>query len=89
MMVIEKQRAGRLEAVGAMSMTVVVTLDDTTGAYLERIAADQGRTPAEVAAWIISADLRREQTIDAELLDRLDSPGADREAGQSLRRASA
>jgi len=28
---------------------VTLTLDDETGAYLARMAADQGRTPAEVA----------------------------------------
>lgn len=55
-----------------MSLTVTLTLDDETGAYLERIAADQGRTPAEVAAWIVTEDLRREQSIDADLLARLD-----------------
>ncbi|HXT34538.1 MAG TPA: hypothetical protein VN837_03080 [Chloroflexota bacterium] len=60
-----------------MSMAVLVTLDDDIGAYLERIAADQGRAPAEVAAWIVTTDLQREQAIDAELLARLDSPGAD------------
>jgi predicted transcriptional regulator len=51
-----------------MSLTVTLTLDDETGAYLKRIAADQGRTPAEVATWIVTEDLRRERTIDAELL---------------------
>ena len=66
MMVKGKQHIGRLEAVGAMSMTVVLTLDDATAAYLERIAADQGRAPAEVAAWIVTTDLQREQAIDAE-----------------------
>ena len=70
-------------------MTVVLTLDDDSGAYLERIAADQGRAPAEVAAWIVTTDLQREQAIDAELIARLDFPDADREVGQSLRRASA
>lgn len=33
-----------------MSKTVTLTLDDEMGAYLERVAADQDRTPAEVAA---------------------------------------
>jgi predicted transcriptional regulator len=60
-----------------MSVTVTLTLDDEVGAYLERIAADQGRTPAEVAAWIVTEDLRREQAIDADLLARLDDPVAD------------
>jgi hypothetical protein len=31
-----------------MSMNVTLTLDDETAAYLERIAADQGRSVAEV-----------------------------------------
>ena len=60
-----------------MSVTVTLTLDDEIGAYLERIAADQGRTPAEVAAWIVTEDLRREQAIDADLVARLDDPVAD------------
>lgn len=55
-----------------MSVTVTLTLDDETGAYLEHIAAGQGRTPAEVAAWIVTDDLHREQAIDAELVARLD-----------------
>ena len=55
-----------------MSVTVTLTLDDESGAYLERMAADQGRTPAEVAAWIVTEDLRREQAIDADLLARFD-----------------
>jgi predicted transcriptional regulator len=60
-----------------MSTTVTLTLDDETGAYLARMAADQGRTPSEVAAWIVTEDLRREQAIDADLLARLDDPVAD------------
>jgi len=60
-----------------MSKTITLTLDDEIGAYLERIAADQDRAPAEVAAWIVSEDLRREQAIDAELLARLENPAAD------------
>jgi predicted transcriptional regulator len=60
-----------------MSVTVTLTLDDETGAYLERLAADQDRTPAEVAAWIVTEDLRREQAIDADLLARLDDPVAE------------
>ena len=60
-----------------MSVTITLTLDDETGAYLERIAADQGRTPAEVAAWIVAEDLRREQAIDAGLAARLDDAVAD------------
>lgn len=60
-----------------MSVTVTLTLDDQTGAYLERMAADQGRTPAEVAAWIVTEDLRREQAIDADLVARLDDPVVD------------
>ncbi|HWE63061.1 MAG TPA: hypothetical protein VHB98_15215 [Chloroflexota bacterium] len=55
-----------------MSLTVTLTLDDDIGAYLERIAADQGRTPAELAAWIVSEDVRRERKIDADLVARLD-----------------
>ncbi len=43
---------------------------DETTAYLERIAADQGRSMAEVATWIITVDLRRERTIDVELVAR-------------------
>jgi len=53
-------------------VNVTLILDEETGAYLERIAADQGRTPAEVAAWIVTEDLRREQAMDAELVARLD-----------------
>jgi predicted transcriptional regulator len=60
-----------------MSVRVTLTLDDETAAYLERLAADQGRTPAEVAAWIVTEDLRREQAIDADLLARLDDSLAD------------
>jgi hypothetical protein len=60
-----------------MSIRVTLTLDDETGAYLERIAADQRRTPAEVAAWIVTEDLRRERGIDADLLGRLDDMVAD------------
>ncbi len=56
-----------------MAFTVTLTLDDETAAYLERIAADQGRTPSEVAAWIVTEDLRREQVIDAALIARLDN----------------
>ena len=55
-----------------MSVMVTLTLDDETGAYLERVAADQGRTPAELAAWIVAQDVRRERAIDAELVARLD-----------------
>ncbi len=54
-----------------MSMTVTLTLDDEAGTYLERIAADQGRTPAEVATWIVTEDLRREQAIDEDIVARL------------------
>jgi len=53
-------------------VNVTLTLDEETGAYLERIAADQGRTPAEVATWIVTEDLRREQAMDVELVARLD-----------------
>lgn len=53
-----------------MSRTLTLTLDDETASYLERIADDQGRTPAEVAAWIVTEDLRRERAIDADLLAR-------------------
>lgn len=52
-------------------MSVTLKLDDVTAAYLVRLATDQGRTPAEVAAWIVTEDLRREQAIDADLLARL------------------
>ena len=55
-----------------MSMTVTLILDDETGVYLKRIAADQGRMPADVAAWIVTEDLQRERLIDAEILSRLD-----------------
>ncbi len=55
-----------------MSMPLTLTLDDDSGAYLERIAADQGRTPAEVATWIVTEDLRREQAIDSDIVARLD-----------------
>ena len=54
-----------------MSLIVTLTLDDDIGAYLERVAADLGRTPAEVAAWIVTEDLRREQRIDIDLFVRL------------------
>ena len=56
-----------------MAFTVTLTLDDETATYLKTIAADQGRTPAEVAAWIVTEDLRRERAIDAELVARLDN----------------
>ena len=49
-----------------MSLTVLLTLDEDTTAYLTRFASDQGRTPAEVAAWIVTEDLRRERAIDVE-----------------------
>jgi predicted transcriptional regulator len=52
-------------------MTVTLTLDDEAGTYLDRIAADQGRTPAEVATWIVTEDLRREQAIDEDIVARL------------------
>ena len=78
-----------MEAVGVMSVTVTVTLDDKTGAYLERIAADQDRDPAEVAAWILTADLQREQAIDRDLAARPAIPADDREEGQALLHASA
>ena len=55
-----------------MTMTVTLTLDDEAGAHLKRVAADQGRTPADIAAWIVTEDLRRERAIDAELLARID-----------------
>ncbi len=54
-----------------LSMTVTLTLDDEAGTYLDRIAADQGRTPAEVATWIVTEDLRREQAIDEDIVARL------------------
>jgi hypothetical protein len=56
-----------------MTRTVTLTLDEETAEYLDRIAADQGRTPAEVAAWIVTEDLRHERAIDAELAVRVDS----------------
>lgn len=55
-----------------MSLTVTLTLDEETAAYLESIAADQDRTPDEVATWIVTEDLRHERMVDAELLSRLD-----------------
>ncbi len=54
-----------------MSMTVALTLDDEAGTYLERIADNQGRTPAEMATWIVTEDLRREQAIDEDIVARL------------------
>ncbi len=60
-----------------MGLTVTLSLDGETGAYLERLAADQGRTPAEVAAWIVTEELRRERAIDADLLARLDEAMGD------------
>ncbi len=60
-----------------MAFTVTLTLDDETAAYLKRIAADQGRAPSEVAAWIVIEDLRRERAIDAALVARLDDAVAD------------
>lgn len=56
-----------------MGLTVTLTLDDETGQYLEHIAAGQGRTAAEVAAWIVTEDLRRERAIDEELVVRGDA----------------
>jgi predicted transcriptional regulator len=56
-----------------MSVTVTLELDDDVGAYLERLASGPGRTPAEVAAWIVTEDLRREQAIDDEIVARLDA----------------
>ncbi len=64
-----------------MGLTVTLSLDGETGAYLERLAADQGRTPAEVAAWIVTEELRRERAIDADLLARLDEAMGDRLGG--------
>lgn len=55
-----------------MGVTMSIVLTDETAAYLELLAAGQGRTPAEVTAWIVTEDLRREQVIDAELVARLD-----------------
>ena len=55
-----------------MGFKVTLTLDEETGTYLKRLAADQGRTPAEVAAWIVTEELRRERAIDADLVARLD-----------------
>lgn len=60
-----------------MSVTLSVTLDDETAAYLERLASDQGRTAAEVAAWIVREDLRRERSIDAALVAHLDTAPMD------------
>ena len=45
----------------------MITLDDRTGAYLERIAA-----------WLLTTDLQREQAIDHELVTHLDIPTDDR-----------
>jgi len=56
-----------------MSVTVIVTLDDATGAYLERVAADQDRTPDELATLIVTEDLRHQRRVDAELVARLDA----------------
>jgi len=69
-----------------MSMMVTVTLDDEVGAYLERVAADQGRTAAELAAWIVTEDVLREQSIDADVVARLDEALAgDREGSDRSR----
>jgi predicted transcriptional regulator len=54
-----------------MSMTLTLTLDDDCGAYLEGIASDQGRAVAEIATWILTEDLRREQAIDEDIVARL------------------
>ncbi len=51
-----------------MSVTVIVTLDDATGAYLERVAADQDRTPDELATLIVTEDLRHQRRLDAEMV---------------------
>lgn len=59
-----------------MGKTVTLTLDDETAGYLEHIAADQGRTPGHVAAWIVPEDLRRERGIDADLIVRVDELAA-------------
>jgi hypothetical protein len=72
-----------------MNLPMTVTLDDKTGAYLERIAADQNRDPAEVAAWILTTDLRREQGIDNESATHLNSSTDEQEIDQTMRRASA
>ena len=53
-----------------MDRTVTIVLDEETAEYLEHIASGQGRTPAEVAAWIVTEDLRRERAIDEELVRR-------------------
>ena len=66
-----------------MACTVSLTLDDETAAYLERIAADQGRAPAEVAAWIVTQELRRERAIDAELVDAVIEPSRRGGAGST------
>lgn len=55
-----------------MGLTVTLMLDDETGTYLGRLAADRGRTPDEVASWLVTEELRRERAIDAELLADLD-----------------
>lgn len=57
-----------------MARIVTLTLDDEAGQYLEHLAADQGRTPGEVAAWIVAEDLRRQRCIDDALVARLDTP---------------
>jgi hypothetical protein len=63
-----------------MSVTVTPTLDEEAGDYLARSAADQGRTPAEVAAWIVTEDLRRERAIDADVV----APFYDRVADEGM-----
>jgi hypothetical protein len=60
-----------------VAFTVTLTLDDETAAYLTRIAADQSRAPAELAAWIVTEELRRERAIDADLAARLDGAAVD------------
>ena len=74
-----------------MSLTVTLTLDEETATYLARIAADQGRTPDEVATWIVTEDLRHERMVDAELLSRVqdapespDNPGRPQDSSVSV-----
>lgn len=54
-----------------MSITLTLTLDDDSAAYLGSIADAQGRTAAEIATWILTEDLRREQAIDEDIVARL------------------
>jgi hypothetical protein len=67
-----------------VARVVPLNLDDETGRYLAPLAAAQGRTPAQVATWILTDELRRERCIDDVLVARFDTV-----AGQILDSAPA